>query len=203
MIRTLLSTALVSLVFAMLGCAPRVKELNVAYSPIEALTKVDVKSPKGIKVEPFTDRRASDALGEISGGGGPYGQYGSIGKYVAKADVAKIVTDAVKMELANQGYQIIQQNEDFILSGTVLALNGIQRHGFFGGAVEGGAQVSFALKDRREGRVVWSDILNGKSKAEYGVFPDIGARFEEAVNLAIKDVIDKLVKSDSLRAALR
>lgn len=203
MVKTLLSTAVMGLVLAMLGCAPTVRELNVAYSPIEALTKVDVKSPKGINVEPFTDRRASDALGEISGGGGPYGPYGSIGKYVAKADVAKIVTDAVKMELANQGYQIIQQNEDFILSGTVLALNGIQRHGFFGGAVEGGAQVSFALKDRREGKVVWSDILNGKSKVEYGALPSMDAKFEEAVNLAIKDVVDKLVKSDSLRTALR
>jgi len=56
------------------ACAPIVKEVKVEYTPIKAPAAVERKSSKQIRVEPFTDKRVGDALGEIPG------QYGSLGK---------------------------------------------------------------------------------------------------------------------------
>jgi uncharacterized lipoprotein YajG len=180
------------------ACGPIVKQVKVAYIPIGELPAAQSKSLGKIRVEPFIDKRVGDALGEIPG------QYGSIGKYVAGTDVTKIITDAVKVELANQGYQIVEErNEDIILSGALLALNGQRRYGMATGRVEGSGQISVSLKDNRQGKIVWSDIINGKSEVSYGMFTNVHNKFEEAINLTITDLINKLTRSESLHGALR
>jgi len=196
MIKPIMGVVVLAVLLA--ACAPIVKEVKIAYSPtIGEPARTETKSPKKIRIEPFTDKRAGDALGEVTG------QYGSMGKYVAGNDVTKIITDAVKMELANQGYQTTEgKNEDIALSGSLLALTGNMRQ-WIGGMVEGRAQLSVVLRDTRQGKIVWSDIVNGKSEVTFGVFTmNVHSKFEEAINLAIKDLVNTLIKSESFHEAL-
>lgn len=200
MIRTLWSTLLIGMVLAMVRCAPTVKELNVAYLPAEPLTvtKVEVKSAKRIKVEPFGDKRLDVDIAEIPGA---YGY--STGKYVAKNDVAGVFTDAVKTELVNQGYQIVQDNENFVLHGAVLALEVEVRHAPFGfyGMLEGATQARVEVKNLQEDKIVWSDIINGKSELKF-TFAATEKKYEETIGLAIGDFVNNLVKSEPLQKCL-
>jgi len=47
-------------------------------------------------------------------------------------------------------------------------------------------QLSVLLKDIRQGKVIWSDIINGKSEVTFGVFSNVRSKFEEAINLVSK-----------------
>lgn len=185
---------IVCILIVLSSCSPTIKEIKVEYSPIGGPANMETKSLKKIRVEPFTDKRISDALGEIIGEG----------KYVAITDVTKVITDAVKIELANQGYQITEEkNEDIAISGSLLALVGIIRVNI-GGTVEGGAQLNVTLKDTRQGKIVWSNLVNGKSKVTFAPFSHITVTndFEEAINLTIKDLVSNLINLKSFREAL-
>ena len=192
----LVSMAVVGMALVLAGCGPTVIELNVAYFPPEPPSEVQMKSAKKIKVEKFSDKRARE-LGEI------LSKRGREGKYVAKGDVSDIVTNAVKLELANQGYQIVQENEDLILSGAVLLLEGRVVPAVFGGRVKGVAQVSLSLKESQQEKIIWSDRVRGKSEVKYGMFTNVHSRTEEAINLAIKSLMDNVTQSESLHAALK
>jgi len=202
MVRHRLCMGLLIAVIGMVGCVPSlvpsVRELNIAYTPSQSLTKVETKSPKRIKIEPFTDERKRVLLGQewVSV------DVGTI-SLLSKADVEMVITDATKIELANQGYQIVEENEDLILSGAVLVLWGRFEVGFVSGYVEGKAQLRVAVKEPRQHKIVWSETVNGKSEVKYGMFANTYTKFEEAMNLSIKDLIENLLKSESLHAALK
>lgn len=174
------------------GCATPVTEIKVAYTAQGAPARVEMKSPKRIRVGAFTDKRTTEQVYEY------YSRslHHVMRVYVVKSDVAEVITDAVKAELANQGYRVVQDEPDFVISGNLLSLKYTVRSGFFTrDTVEGGAQVKVIVRDTRENEIVWTDIVSGISTTKAGG--------EEGINLAVADLIENLVNSESLHAALR
>ncbi|MEE9550932.1 MAG: hypothetical protein V3W08_11115 [Candidatus Binatia bacterium] len=186
MLRTLSSIGVGSMVLALVGCTHVVP---VAYSPLDAPARVQVKSSKRVKVEPFSDDRLTAMLmiaGET--------------RWVVPSDVTEVITDAIKTELANTGYQIVAEGEDFILSGSVLIVAMFREPGVVTSYGEGGVRIRVKLKDVKEGKTVCPGMISGRSSMVGGAF---GPSAEEVVNLAIKDLIYNLVTSEWLHAALK
>ena len=188
MLRTLSSIGVGSMVLALVGCTHVVP---VAYSPLDAPARVQVKSSKRVKVEQFSDDRITAML--LRG-------YDRPNKWVVTSDVTEVITDAIKTELANTGYQIVAEGEDFILSGSVLIVAMFREPGAVTSYGEGGVRIRVKLKDVKEGKTVCPGMISGRSSMVGGAF---GPSAEEVVNLAIKDLIDNLVTSEWLHAALK
>ncbi len=198
MIKKAFAIGIVSTFLVMFGCAPVVVKVNVAYLPSKEATKPQITTSKRIRIEPIVDRRLNIALGEITD---EYGK--SIGKYTSNTDVPNVITDAIKVELTNQGYQVVSEGGDLVLSGVLLALKGKRRQGFFlRGSFEAAAQASMTLKDALRGNVIWSDVVNGRSELKYGPLTNLNERFVETINSAIKDLIERLIGLESFRSAL-
>jgi hypothetical protein len=190
---------IVSTLVVMFGCAPMtaVVKVNVAYVPSEGPAKPQITTSKRIRIEPILDRRWNIALGEIKD------EYGKIiGMYMSNTDVPKVITEAIKVELTNQGYPVISEGGDVVLSGDLLGLKGKRIQGFFlRGTFEAAAQARMALKDA-SGNVIWSGVVNGRSELKYGPLTKPNERFVEAIDSAITDLIERLIGSESFRSAL-
>ena len=190
---------IVSSFFVMFGCAPMttVVKVNVAYLPSDGPAKPQITTSKRIRIEPIVDKRWNIVLGEIKD---EYGK--SIGMYMSNTDVPKVITDAIKVELTNQGYQVVSEGGDLVLSGALLSLKGKRNKGWFWrGNFEAAAQAGLTLKDV-SGNVIWSNVVNGHSELKYGPLTKPNERFVETINSAIGDLIERLIGLESFRSAL-
>jgi len=197
MIKKAFAIGIFSTFLVMFGCAPVVVKVNVAYLPSKEAAKSQITTSKKIRIESIVDRRLNIELGEIPGEHGK-----SIGKYMSNTDVPNVITDAIKFELTNQGYQVVSEGGDIVLSGVLLGLNGKRREAFMSGSIEAAAQVSMTLKDALGTYVIWSDFVSGRSELKYGPLTNLHDRFVETINLAIKDLIERLIGLESFRSAL-
>jgi hypothetical protein len=199
MIKKAFALGIVSTFFVLFGCAPMVTvvKVNVAYLPSDGPAKPQITTSKRIRIEPIVDKRWNMALGEIRD------QYGkTIGMYMSNTDVPKVITDAIKVQLTNQGYQVVSEGGDLVLSGELLGLKGKRIQGFFlRGTFEAAAQARITLKDA-SGNVIWSGVVNGRSELKYGPLTKPNERFVEAIDSAITDLIERLIGSESFRSAL-
>ncbi|MGO8988692.1 MAG: YajG family lipoprotein [bacterium] len=198
MIKKAFAIGIVSAFLAMFGCAPMVTvvKVDVAYLPSNGPAKPQITLSKRIRIEPIVDKRWNMALGEIREQGK------TIGMYMSNTDVPKVITEAVKAELTNQGYQVVSERGDLVLSGDLLALKGKRIQGFFlRGTFEAAAQARMTLRDA-SGNAIWSDVVNGRSELKYGPLTKPNERFVEAIDSAITDLIERLVGLESFRSAL-
>ena len=112
------------------------------------------------------------------------------------------ISDAAKMELRNNGYQIVDENEDYILQCSLISLIVKEQRGVgFKLVYEGGIQINATLKDVNNKEVVWIDTVNGRSHVKRYATPE--AVMEEALSLAMKDLMNNLVNDETLNAALK
>ncbi|HXX36085.1 MAG TPA: hypothetical protein VEM15_16565 [Thermodesulfobacteriota bacterium] len=198
MIRKALAIAIVSMFLAMFGCAPMVAvvKVDVVYLPPEETTKPQIPTSKRMRIEPIVDKRWNMALGEIRDQGRV------IGMYMSNTDVPKVITEGIKAKLTNQGYHVVSEGGDLIVSGELLGLKGKRIQGFFlRGTFEAAAQARMTLKDA-SGNVIWSGVLNGHSDLKYGPLTKPDERFAEAINSAIMDLIERLIGLELFRSAL-
>lgn len=190
MVRSVLPVCVAAITFALVGCA---RQIKVVYSPSMAPAAVRIKSAKTIKVESFADKRVTEAVIVQFGSNLP-----SLGP-VVENDVAKVIKDAIKDELGNEGYEIVEEGGDLVISGHLLDLLVTVQEGLFTVEYRGAAQISITVSDAGENRIIWANTVTGRSKPLKGLLVD----WEQAINLALAQLIQNLVNSPSLHAALR
>ena len=129
-------------------------------------------------------------------------QMKTTGAYVTDAEVADIVTDALKTTLKSLNYKIADDAGSLTLSGDIVKFDSDLMMGFWAGAMECSIQLNLKLTDTKTGALLWSELLSGYTKID-GLQVDRAAHRERVAQEALQDVMKKLGESDTFKKVVQ
>lgn len=182
------------------GCALTTANVTLQYQemPTSHSLPYGTQLQIPVVVQLFADERPQKALGTKKNG---YGM--ETAGVVSDDDLAKLLTDSIKKELARSRYRVLESHPDAItIEGKINRFWVAPEIGFFSHTVEGQSEVSLQLKESPNARPSWSNIYT-----VYNVSDDLMAvldsDFQERVDVTFRDIVQKIVTDQELHRALR
>ena len=187
---------LISSVTLLTGCAFTKEKVAVSFQT--PVFKETATAPTAIGVQKLKDARGVDPHLLAHKGV----QMKTTGEYNTDAEVADIVTDALKTTLKSLNYKIASDGGGLTLSGDIVKFDSNVIMGFWAGAMESSIQLNLKLNDAKTGALLWSELLSGYTKVE-GLQMDRAAHRQRVAEEALQDVMKKLGESETFRKVVQ
>jgi len=151
-----------------------------------------------VSVQLFTDDRPQKALGTKKNA---YGM--ETAAVVSDDDLASLLTNAIKKELARLRYRVLDSHPDAItIEGRINRFWVQPEISFFSDTIEGQSEVALQLKGSANGPPSWSNIYTVYNVSD-DLFAVFDSDYQERVDATFRDIVQKIITDRELHTALR